>query len=324
MIHDSVAACIGKTPLVSLQRLFARPDLRILAKLDFLNPGGSVKDRPARFIIEKGLQDGTITPDTHIIESSSGNLGIALAMIARVHALTFTCVVDPKISPTNLQILRQFGVHIHMVHKQDEYGGYLNTRLRCVHELLETIPNSYWINQYANDLNWQAHYYGTGSEILADIDSAIDYLVIAVSTTGTLRGISSRLREEFPQMKTIAVDAVGSVIFGGAAGPRSIPGIGASRVPELLKREDVDEVVYVNDEEAMQGCRDLLFKEGIFAGGSSGSIVAALKKLLPTFLPHSHVVTLFPDRGERYLETVYNEEWLNTSPSAQIPIIPPG
>lgn len=322
MIHDSVAACIGKTPLVALRRLFPYPDLRIIAKLDFLNPGGSVKDRPAQFIIEKGLQDGTITPSTHLIESSSGNLGIALAMLARVYELPFTCVVDPKISPTNLHILRQFGANVQMVHEQDEYGGYLNTRIRCVQDLLHTIPKSYWINQYANDLNWQAHYYGTGSEILADIDAPIDCLVIAVSTTGTLRGISGRLREKFPHLRTIAVDAVGSVIFGATAGPREIPGIGASRVPELFRKEDVDEVVYVSDQEAAQGCRDLLVKEGIFAGGSSGSIVAALKRLLPTFPPHYHVVTLFPDRGDRYLETVYNDEWLNKLSHIPIPTIP--
>ncbi len=133
----------------------------------------------------------------------------------------------------------------------------------------------------------------------------------------------SRLHEEFPHMRTIAVDAVGSVIFGGDAGPHKLPGIGASRVPELLRREEIDEIIYVNDQEASQGCRDLLFKEGIFAGGSSGSIVAALKKLLPTFLPHSCVVTLFPDRGERYLEMVYNDEWLNKFSPTQVLLVPP-
>jgi N-(2-amino-2-carboxyethyl)-L-glutamate synthase len=317
MIYDSVVACIGGTPLVSLKRLFSRSDLHIMAKLEFLNPGGSVKDRSARFIIEKGLQNGTITPSTHLIESTSGNLGIALAMMAKVYALAITCVIDPNISPTNLQILRQFNANIIMVHEQDDGGGYLHTRIRCVHNLLQTIPNSYWVNQYANDLNWQAHYYGTGSEIATDVDAPIDCLVVAVSTTGTLRGINSRLREEFPHLRTIAVDAIGSVIFGAPGGPRGIPGIGASRVPELLKTDDIDEVIYVSDEEAVQGCRELLLKEGIFAGGSSGSVVAALKKLLPTFPLHYRVVTIFPDRGDRYLETVYNDGWSGDLSHAQ-------
>jgi cysteine synthase A len=124
-----------------------------------------------------------------------------------------------------------------------------------------------------------------------------------------LRGINTRLRAEFPHLRTIAVDAVGSVIFGAPAGKRAIPGIGASRVPELLTTEGIDEVIYVSDEEAVQGCRELLLKEGIFAGGSSGSVVAALKKLHATFPPHYRVVTIFPDRGERYLETIYQDEW---------------
>jgi 2,3-diaminopropionate biosynthesis protein SbnA len=311
MIYDSVAACVGRTPLVSLRRLFARSDLHVMAKLEFLNPGGSAKDRSARFIIEKGLEDGTITAQTHLIESTSGNLGIALAMMARVHELAFTCVVDPNISPTNWQILRQYNANIIMVQEQDEFGSYLHTRIRRVQALLRSIPNSYWVNQYANDLNWLAHYYGTGSEIVADVDAPIDCLVVAVSTTGTLRGINTRLRAEFPHLRTIAVDAVGSVIFGAPAGKRAIPGIGASRVPELLIMEGIDEVIYVSDEEAVQGCRELLLKEGIFAGGSSGSVVAALKKLQVTFPPHYRVVTIFPDRGDRYLETIYNDEWFS-------------
>lgn len=317
MIHDSILSCIESTPLVSLHRLFPDPNLHILAKLEFLNPGGSVKDRPARFIVERGLQDGTITPYTHLIESTSGNLGIALAMVAKVHSLAFTCVVDPKISPTNLQILRQLGANIKMVHEKDEYGGYLQTRIRCVHELLQMIPHSYWINQYANDLNWQAHYYSTGSEIVAEVDGPVDCLVIAVSTTGTLRGVNTRLREIYPHLRTIAVDALGSVIFGAQAGPREIPGIGASRVPELLQIDSINEVIYISDKEAAQGCRDLVEKEGILAGGSSGSVIAALQKLAPTFPPHYRVVTLLPDRGERYLETVYNDAWFDQLPERQ-------
>jgi len=310
MIHESIVSCIGQTPLVALKRLFPSQGQEVIAKLEFLNPGGSVKDRPARFIVEQGLQDGSITPQTHLIESSSGNLGIALAMVARIYGLSFTCVVDPKIALANLRILRQFQANIEMVTKPDDQHGYLKTRIQRVHELLERIPDSRWINQYANQLNWQAHYRSTGSEICEQLDRAPDCLVVAVSTTGTISGLARRLRENYPRLRVIAVDAVGSVIFGAPPGPRDIPGIGASRVPELLCKEDIDEVIYINDQESWRGCHELVAREGIFAGGSSGSVVSALRKLLPTFPSPYRVITLFPDRGERYLDTVYDDTWV--------------
>lgn len=313
MIHESIVSCIGHTPLVYLRRLFPFPGLDVIAKLEFLNPGGSVKDRPASFIIEQGLLDGTISEKTHLIESTSGNLGIALAMVAKVYNLAFTCVVDPKISPTNLRILQLMGANIEMVDKPDDQGGYLKTRIERVHELLKTIPNGFWINQYANHLNWKAHYYGTGGEIVTSLDSNIDHidcLILPVSTTGTILGISRRLRKEFPNLRVIAVDAEGSVIFGAPSGKREIPGIGASRVPELLNPSEVDDVIYVNDLESVQGCRNLINYEGIFAGGSSGSIIAAIQKLLPSLTFPYRIVTIFPDRGDRYLNLVYDDNWV--------------
>lgn len=313
-IADSIVDCVGSTPLVRLKRLFAGSDIELFAKLELMNPGGSMKDRPARYIIEKCLADGVINEQTHLIESTSGNLGIGLAMIARLKGLKLTCVVDPKITSTNLNIIRHLGARIDMVSEKDEQGGYLKTRIRRVAELLQQTPNAYWINQYASDLNWQAHYYGAGSEMVDQLDQLggkLDYIVCAVSTTGSILGISRRLRERFPQVKVIAVDAVGSVIFGSPSGPREIPGIGASRVPELLRREEIDEVLYADDLESVEGCRRLLQTEGIFAGGSSGSIVAALQKLLPRLPASSRVATVLPDRGDRYLDNVYDERWVN-------------
>lgn len=308
MIYPSVNDCIGNTPLVRLKRLFR--DHEVFAKLEFLNPGGSVKDRPASFIINQGLQEGIINQQTHLIESSSGNLGIAIAMVAKNYDLKFTCVVDPKISPTNLKILKILGANIDIVHEIDDQGGYLKSRIQRVKDLVENTPHAFWINQYANPNNWKAHYFSTGNEIVEHLDKPIDYLILATSTSGTILGISRRLREEFPNLRVIAVDAVGSILFGGPSGPREIPGIGASRVPELLNTSEIDEVIYVDDWESVQGCHNLVAYEGIFAGGSSGSVIAAIEKLLPR-LPHScRVLTLFPDRGDRYLNMVYDEEWV--------------
>lgn len=319
-VADSIVDCVGRTPLVRLKRLFEKSGHHVLAKLEMMNPGGSMKDRPARYIIEQGLKDGTIHAGTHLIESTSGNLGIGLAMMAKLYGLSFTCVVDPKITNTNLNIIKQLGANVDMVTKPDEQGGYLKTRIKRVKELEHIIPGAYWINQYANELNWKAHYHGAGSEIVEQVDGSIDYLVCAVSTTGSILGFSRRIRERFPDVKVIAVDAAGSVIFGGSPRPRELPGIGASRVPELLSPGEIDDVIYVNDLESVQGCRDLLAYEGIFAGGSSGSVIAAIQKILPKIPAGSRIVTVLPDRGDRYMDSVYDEGWVRRLTNIKISI----
>jgi N-(2-amino-2-carboxyethyl)-L-glutamate synthase len=310
-VQESVFACVGNTPVVALNRLFPQPGIQVVAKLELMNPGGSMKDRPARYIVEEGLADGTIRPGAHLVESSSGNFGIALAMAARLHGLEFTCVIDPKTTRANVAILRQLGAHVDLVTEPDEAGGYLNTRITRVRQLIERNPGWTWINQYANDRNWQAHYHGAGAELCEQLIRPPDYFFAAVSTTGFILGCSRRLRERFPDVRVIAVDAVGSIIFGAPPGPREIPGIGSSRVPDLCFRDEVDEVVHVSDLEAALGCRRLLAAEAIFAGGSSGSVIAAMSRSLPKFTRPCRVVALLPDRGDRYLDLVYDNAWLS-------------
>ncbi|MGH4009839.1 MAG: 2,3-diaminopropionate biosynthesis protein SbnA [Pseudonocardiaceae bacterium] len=309
-LPDSVLECIGNTPLVKLNRLFPQPGVEVLAKLEFMNPGGSMKDRPARYIIEEGLADGSIHRGVHLVESSSGNFGIALAIAARVHGLTFTCVVDPKTTRANIAILQQLGVDVDIVDEPDDGGGYLQSRIRRVQELLQEMPAALWVNQYANNRNWQAYYHGTGAEIVDQVVRPPDCLFAAASTTGSILGCARRLRESFPKLRVVAVDAAGSVIFGGPPGRREIPGIGASRVPELLQPGEIDEVVMVDDLEAAHACRALLETEGIFAGGSTGFVVAAISRILPELPRPCRIVTIFPDRGDRYLDLVYHDEWL--------------
>lgn len=305
MIADSILDCVGETPVVALRRLFPDPRVDVIAKLEFLNPGGSVKDRPARHIVEQGLKDGTITTSSHLLESSSGNFGIALAMVCRVYGLRLTVVVDPNVTRPNLDLLRVFGAELDMVRVPDPSGGgYLARRLERVRELSATMPGAVWVNQYANELNWQAHAQ-TGREVVAQVPGRIDYLVAAVSTAGTIHGVSRALRASHPEVRVVAVDAAGSVLFGGRAGHRRLPGIGASRVPELLRPAEIDEVIVVDDAAAVWGCHQLLAREGILAGGSSGSVVAALHKLVPRIPAPARVLTLLPDRGERYLDLVY-------------------
>jgi cysteine synthase A len=177
--------------------------------------------------------------------------------------------------------------------------------------LLEQSDATVWINQYANERNWQSHYNGEGAELARSLSRAPDYLVLGVSTSGTIHGLSRRLKQAWPGMRIVAVDAVGSVLFGTRPQARELPGIGASRVPELLQVSEIDEVVHIDDYESAMACRELVSREGIFAGGSSGSVIAAIQRIVSSRRSEpARILTILPDRGERYLDSVYDDEWL--------------
>ncbi|MCD2191540.1 2,3-diaminopropionate biosynthesis protein SbnA [Actinomycetospora soli] len=318
MIHESVVDAIGHTPLVKLSRCFPQADLEVLAKLEMLNPCGSMKDRPARRIVEHGLATGDLVPGMRLVESTSGNLGVALAAVARVHGLKFTAVVDPNTTTANLDLLAVHGAEVDMVTELDSSGGYLHTRIGRARELAAS-PGTVWVNQYANTHNPAAYRDTLAVEILDAVEGPIDVLVAAVSTTGSLQGIARRLRTRHPGIRIVAVDAVGSVIFGGRPGPRSIPGFGASRVPELLSRDEIDQVVPIDEDATKAGCRRLVDTESILAGGSSGAVIAAIQRLSrerdrPAGRP-LRVVTVLPDRGERYLDQIYGPLIDRSNPS---------
>jgi N-(2-amino-2-carboxyethyl)-L-glutamate synthase len=310
-VLDSVLDAVGTTPLVELGRMFPQPGIRVLAKLELMNPGGSMKDRSARYIVGRGLADGSIPAGSRLVESSSGNFGVAVAMAARLHGLAFTCVVDPHASAANVAIMRGLGADVETVDEPDAAGGYLHTRLARVHEILATTADTVWINQYANDGNWRAHYHGTGAEIADAMDVPPTHLVGAVSTCGSLLGCARRLREVAGDLQVVAADAVGSVIFGGPGGPRELPGLGASRVPELHSPAEIDRVVAVDDATAAEACRDLLATEAIFAGGSTGAVVTAVRRLVEDVTPPARIVAILPDRGDRYLDRVWDDAWLD-------------
>lgn len=309
MVYDSVIACVGNTPLVRLSRLCDRSDVCVMAKLEMLNPGGSVKDRTAKYMIESSLQDGALESGGHLIESSSGNLGVAAAIVAKHHGLSFTCVVDPKICSANLTLLRLLGANVAMVCERDDTGGYLQARLRRVQELLDSEPGAVWLNQYANEANWRAHYETTAAEIISDLRSPPDCLVAAVSTTGTIMGIARRLKEERGSTRVVAVDAVGSAVFGSPAQARHVPGLGSGIVPAILDSTLIDEVMTVSSDEAVVAAHELVGTEGIFAGGSAGAVIAAVKRIVPEASSGYTIVAVLADRGERYLDNVYNTEW---------------
>jgi cysteine synthase A len=299
---------IGNTPLV--HHLYNdNKKLNLFFKLELYNPTGSIKDRAAAYMLKTLLNRKIINKNTTIIESSSGNFGIALAAHCRRHKLKFICVVDPHITPINEILVKAYGGIVIKVTQPDENGGYLINRIKRVNELVNEIDNSYWINQYENPLNAEA-YHTLGEELVSEVKK-IDYIFLGVSSGGTITGVSTKIKELLPDTKIIAVDVEGSVIFGGQPKKRLIPGIGSSKVPKILENAKIDEVVVIDELETIKSCHELMEKYFIFAGGSSGSVYAAIKKYFnaKNINKSVNVVAILADRGERYTDTIYNEEW---------------
>lgn len=306
-----VLSAVGNTPLVELSKLFADEDFHVFAKLEALNPGGSIKDRPARAIIESALESGVIGPGSVVIESSSGNMGIGLAQACGYHGLRFICVVDVKTSTQNIRVLEAYGAEIECVEKPDPATGeLLPARLARVKELMLRNPGSFWPNQYANEANPGAHFGSTMPEIHRQLGDKIDYLFIATSTCGTLSGCADYVRRHGLKTQVYAVDALGSLIFNSAPAERMVPGLGAGLRPPLCDPSLVDGIVHVSNLDCVMGCRRLVQTEAILAGGSSGGLVTAVMRMAPAIPAGSNCVLVLPDRGERYLETIYNDQWV--------------
>ena len=310
-MKESILSTIGHTPLVRLTRVLPDCPFRLFAKLEGFNPGGSAKDRPALNILREAMRTGAAKPWSVVIESSSGNLGIGLAQACRYLGLRFICVVDSKTTAQNIRILKAYGAEIDVVSKPDPVtGDFLQARINRVQALLQTIEHSFWTNQYANLSNAQAHYRSTMDEIATELEGRIDCLFVATSTCGTLRGCAEYVRDHHLDTNIFAVDAHGSVIFGGQPAKRLIPGHGAARCPELYRPDLANECVLVTDLDCVVGCRRLVQSEAILAGGSSGGVLMAIKQVQERIRRGGTCVAIFHDRGERYLDTIYSDEWV--------------
>ncbi len=311
-MKPNILSTIGNTPIVLLSRLFSPDKLSVFAKLEGLNPGGSMKDRVALKILDQAISNGIVTASTVIVESSSGNLGIGLAQACRYYELRFICVVDAKLTVQNLRILRAYGAEIDFIQQPDPVTGeFLKARIDRVQALLKTVKNSIWLNQYENLENPRSHYQ-TMHEIVLAVGGNLDYLFCATSTCGTLRGCAEYLRDHRLKTRVIAVDAVGSNIFGSRPAKRLLPGHGASIRPPLLQDNLASKVVHVDDLECVIGCRRLVHHEAILAGGSSGAVISAVERCRDGMAPGSRCAVILPDRGERYLDTVYSDEWVTS------------
>ncbi|MER8225608.1 2,3-diaminopropionate biosynthesis protein SbnA [Streptomyces sp. NPDC094143] len=281
----------------------------LFLKLEGMNPAGSVKLKSALGMVEDAESRGVLWPGGRIVESSSGSLGIALAVIAAARGYHFTCVTDPNISTQSLALIRALGAEVVQVTRRDRNGGYLGTRIAHIHRMIEADPGLVWLNQYANPANAQAHARRTATSILKNIGH-VDVLVVGAGTTGTLMGCTRHFRAFSPWTRIVAVDTTGSVTFGGPPGLRHIPGLGTSRRPELCRPDQVDEVVLVDEPDAVRMCRRLARGHGLPVGGSTGSVLAALESMADRIPAGSRVVALSPDMGDRYVKTIYDDMWV--------------
>ena len=282
----------------------------VVLKLEGHSITGSIKIKTAIYMIDALEAGGAARPgETTLVESSSGNLGIALSLVCKLRGYRFLCVTDPNTSNASLRAMRAYGAEVIIVDERDANGGYLQTRLAYIRRLLADDPSCVWLNQYGNKANQAAHYEMTAREILAEFP-APDYLFVGGGSTGTLMGCAQRFREESPNTQIIAVDPVGSVIFGGPPELRLIPGIGASRRPELLLADQVDCVVSVSESDTIRMCHEVARVHGLIVGGSTGSVLAAVGQMDDEILSGMCVIAVSADFGDKYLDTVYDRDWV--------------
>ncbi|WP_394831525.1 cysteine synthase family protein [Pendulispora rubella] len=302
---------VGNTPVVRLDNLTMCGEGRLVAKLESANPGGSVKDRAAWHIIRDAEERGLIRRGATIIESSSGNFGIALAMIGASRGYRVIAIVDPKISAVNRSLFAAFGAEVIVVDEKDDSGSYHKTRIAYANRLHREIPGSFRPDQCFNPLNGEAHYQSTARELLAAMGSRLSAVVCTVSTGGQLGGISRYLRRFAPHVKVVGVDVRGSTVFGGEAHGYLTPGVGLSWTPDNLDDlSAVDEVYLLSDEDVFVSCRTLVRAEGVLAGVSTGAALLVACRLAMKASAREHIAFLATDRGERYLQTAFDERWL--------------
>ncbi len=305
MIIESPVDLVFRDLFYRLRAFAGRHD--VFLKLEGFNVTGSIKIKTALGLLEDLEKRGLANPSrTTIVESSSGNLGLALSLLCSVKGYRFICVTDPNANNSTVREMELYGAEVIVVRDRDSAGGFLGTRLKVIDNILRSDPNAVWLNQYANIANKHVHAEQTGNEIAAEFDK-VDWLFVGTGTTGTLCGVSERLRQEFPSIKVVAVEPVGSVTFGGRPGRRTIPGIGTSVRPKLADLVDPDRVVEISEEETIDSCFAFVRDYHLLVGGSTGTVLAAVQRLAPEFSFGETIVAISPDLGERYLDTVYKK-----------------
>ena len=291
---------------VDLRQAFGHP---LFLKCEGFNFAGSIKIKAATEMVEAAERDGTLRPDSVLVESSSGNLGVALSMIAASKGYRFLCVTDRRCNLTTRLMMEALGSRVHIIDQPDPVSGFVGARINYVRAACAADNRYVWLNQYSNPSNWIAHYRRTAPAIARQFPQ-LDVLFVGAGTTGTLMGCARYFRRWHKPVRIIAVDTVGSVTFGTAPGPRMIPGLGMSTRPPLLDQSYVDEVVHVEEADTIRACHRMA-RSGFLFGGSTGTVVSGATRWLAQHDTRQlTAVAIAPVLGERYLDTIYQTNWL--------------
>ncbi|MER7396428.1 2,3-diaminopropionate biosynthesis protein SbnA [Streptomyces sp. NPDC000151] len=291
---------------VDLRSIFGQP---LFLKCEGFNFAGSIKLKAAAEMVEAAEREGALMPGSVLVESSSGNLGVALSMIAASKGYGFLCVTDPRCNLSSRRMMEALGSQVHLIAEPDANGGWLGARIDYVRALCASDDRYVWLNQYTNPGNWKAHYRTTAPAIARQFPD-LDVLFVGAGTTGTLMGCARYFWEWHRRVRVIAVDSVGSVTFGGPPGRRMIPGLGTSVRPALLDESYVDEVIRVEEADTVRACHRLA-RSGFLFGGSTGTVVSGATDWLARHEDRDlTAVAIAPDLGERYLDTIYQSNWL--------------
>lgn len=316
--YETILNKIGNTPLVKLQRLCPNPQVTILTKLEFLNPGSSIKDRIVQHIIEDAEKRGLLKPGGTIIENTSGNTGAAVAMIAAILGYKAILTMPDKVSKEKQNTLKAFGAQI-IVTPTSAHPSSPEHYVNVAKKLARETPNSFRVDQYDNPLNPEAHYLTTAPEIWEQTGGNIDYFIASASTGGTISGVGRYLKEKNPKIKVIMPDPIGSIFYEYSKSGKIptngncnyyLEGIGEDHMPKAIDFSVIDEVVQVTDKEAFHVATELAQKEGILAGGSSGANVWAAIECAKKIKGAAIIVTVLPDSGIKYLSKIYDEGWI--------------
>jgi cysteine synthase A len=296
-VADDITQLVGATPMLQLKRLVPSGCADVFAKLEYLNPGGSVKDRAAIGIIRRAEQDGSLATGGTIVEATAGNTGIGLALIGVNRGYKVKLFVPENFSQEKVIIMRALGAEVERTPDAEGMSG----AIRRAKELVATDPKAFMAGQFENMANPDYHYETTAAEIFEQMDGHIDAVVLGCGTCGTFTGVARFLKEKNPRVHAIAVETQGSVLGGGEHGPHKVEGIGASFVPRTFDRSVCDEVIMVNDEDAFATVKSLAGCEGVLAGSSGGAAAFAALQVAKRLGSAKRVVTIIPDSAERYL-----------------------
>lgn len=306
---QNVLEAIGETPLVRVHRIATDLSPAIYAKIEMVNPGGSVKDRIALAMIEAAEKEGLLKPGGTIIEATSGNTGVGLAMVAAVKGYRCIFIMPDKMSPEKTRLLKAYGAEVVMTPASAESNspeGYSGVAARLANE----IPNAFQPNQFANLNNPNYHYHNTGPEIWEQTEGKITVFVSGIGTGGTISGCGRFLKEQKPDIKIVAADPEGSILSGGSPKPWEVEGIGEDYVPKTLNTQVIDEWIRVSDAESFTVARSMAQTEGLLVGGSCGTAMAAGLRYAQRLSTDDMMVVMCPDTGRNYLSKMYSDEWM--------------